>query len=82
MSGGGKIVEKRPMTISGVGDVVRYLVMTEYRPGWFDETYVLAKPADDEPQLYEAIWWGGGQVIYFGENDKRHLEKVGYSYGV
>jgi hypothetical protein len=79
MSGGGKIIEKRPMTLQDGKEVVRYHVMSEYRPGWFDETCVCAEPAEDEPQLGEAIWWGGEQVIYFGPNDSKRLTKVGYS---
>lgn len=80
MSGGGKIIEKTPMTLDGGKDVVRYHVMSEYRPDWFDETCVYAEPADEEPQLGEGIMWGGEQVIYFGHNEAKRLTKVGYSF--
>lgn len=80
MSGGGKIIEKRPVRLDDGSEVVCYHVMSEYRPDWFDETCVYAKPADDEPQIGEAIWWGGEQQIYFGANDSKRLTKVGYSF--
>lgn len=79
MSGGGKIIEKRPMTLQDGKDVIRYHVMDEYRPGWFDETCVYADPADEEPKLGEAIWWQSG-AIYFGPHDSKRLTKVGYSF--
>lgn len=75
MSGGGKIIEKAPGK-----NVVRYLVMSEYRLGWFDETFVNALPAEDEPALGDTIWWGGGNLIYWGENDSKNLVKVGFSW--
>jgi hypothetical protein len=78
MSVGGKIIEKRLMTIDGT-EVLRYLVMHEYRPDWFEETYVYAKRAEEEPKLGEAIWWQAG-TIYFGQNDSKRLAKVGYSF--
>lgn len=86
MSGGGKIIEKHPMNIvAGTypgkpTDVIRYRVMSEYRPGWFDEEFVMALPQEDEPQLGDTIWWGGGQVIFCGSNDSNRLTKVGYSW--
>ncbi|MGR9384890.1 hypothetical protein [Rhizobium leguminosarum] len=80
MSGGGKIIEKRPMTLSDGKEVIRYHVISQYRPDWFDETYVCAEPADDEPKLGEEIWWGGDKTIWFGPNDSKSLVKVGYSF--
>lgn len=80
MSGGGKIIEKQPMTLESGIDVVRYHVMTEYRKDWFDETYVYAKPAEEEPSLGEDIMWGAEQTIFFGKNETKKLTKVGYSF--
>ncbi|MBB4063633.1 hypothetical protein [Gellertiella hungarica] len=80
MSGGGNIIEKLAMTLEDGRQVVRYHVISQYRPGWFDETYVYAEPSEDEPQLGEALWWGGEQTIYFGANDSKRLTKVGYSF--
>lgn len=80
MSGGGKIIEKRLHTLEDGREAIRYRVMSEYRPGWFDETFVLAERADDEPKLGDAIMWGGEQVIYFGANDEKRLTKIGYSW--
>lgn len=83
MAGGGKIIEKigyRMHVGATTADSVRYRVMSEYRPGWYDETYVCAEPADDEPQLGDTIWWGAGSEIYWGENDSKRLVKVGFSW--
>lgn len=80
MSGGGKIIEKRPMTLESGKEVVLYHVMTEYRPDWFDEICVCAEPSDDEPKLGDDITWGGEQIIFFGSNDSKRLTKVGYSF--
>jgi hypothetical protein len=80
MSGGGKIIEKRPMTLTDGKEVVRYHVIHEYRPDWFDETCVFAEPSDEEPKIGESIMWGGEQTIYFGQNDSKRLTKVGYSF--
>lgn len=83
MSGGGAIIEKRPMNVTAgtypgkPTDVIRYHVID---PRNTDETYVMALPQDDEPQLGDTIWWGGDQTIYFGENDKGRLPKVAYSW--
>lgn len=79
MSGGGKIIEKKPVTTEEGKEVIRYRVMSEYRPGWYDEIHVLAEPSDDEPQIGESIVWGGEQVIYFGKGENKRLVKVGYS---
>jgi hypothetical protein len=39
VSGGGKIIERETMRLpEGDLTVVRYRVMSEYRPDWFDET--------------------------------------------
>lgn len=79
MSVGGKIIEKVPYRFpEGAKNCVRYRVMDEYRPGWFDETFVCAEPADDEPQLGDEIWWQSGK-IYFA-NDSKSLVKVGFSW--
>lgn len=80
MSGGGSIVEKKPMTLEDGTNVVCYHVMYQYRPDWFDETCVYAEAAEDEPQLGEQIWWGGEQTIYFGPQDNKRLKKIGYSF--
>ena len=68
------------MTLDDGRQVIRYHVMSEYRPDWFDETCVYAEPADDEPQIGEAIWWGGEPLIFFGPDDAKRLTKVGYSF--
>jgi hypothetical protein len=78
MSGGGKIIEKLRMTLASGKKVVRYHVMTEYRPDWFDETCVYAEPSAKEPQLGESIVWGADKLIHFGTADS--LTKVGYSF--
>lgn len=81
MSGGGIILEKMPYRFRDSGeDCIRYRVMSEYRKGWFDETFVCAAPSDDEPEVGETIWWGGGAQIRWGEGDKNTLRKVGFSW--
>lgn len=80
MSGGGIIIEKANMRLDSGIDVVRYHVMTEYRPGLFDESYVYAEPANEEPKIRDSIMWGGEQIIYFGANGSKRLKKVGYSF--
>jgi hypothetical protein len=80
MSGGGKIIEKTPVTIEDGKTVVRYWLMNEYRPGWYDEICIYAEPSDDEPQIGETIWWGAERAIYFGPNDSKQLVRVGYSF--
>jgi len=81
MSGGGNILEREMVTLPETGlTVVRYRVMSEYRPNWFDETFVYALPQEDEPDLGDAIWWGGDKNIYWGPNDSKRLTKVGNSW--
>lgn len=78
MSVGGKIIEKVPKTLEDGRHVIRYWVVDEYRPGWFDETCVYAEPSESEPRLGDEIWWQAGK-IYF-DADKQQLTKVGYSF--
>jgi len=83
MSGHGSIIEKRAMNVVAghhpgkPTDVIRYHVID---PRNTDETYVMALPQEDEPQLGDVIWWGGDQSIFFGPNDSKRLTKVGYSW--
>jgi len=83
MSGHGSIIEKRAMNVVAGAypgkptDVIRYHVID---PRNTDETYVMALPQEDEPDLGETIWWGAGEHIYFGPNDSKRLTKVGYSW--
>jgi len=76
MSGGGYIIEKMPVTLESGKQVIRYHVMDRHD----DEVCVYAEPAETEPQLRDQMWWGGAQVIFFGENDSGRLTKVGYSF--
>jgi hypothetical protein len=76
MSGGGRIIEKLPLTLEDGRDVIRYAVINRYQ----DEACVYAKPADREPKEGDSIWWGSAQVIWWGPNDELRLEKVGYSF--
>ncbi|OYR25855.1 hypothetical protein [Brucella pseudogrignonensis] len=76
MSGGGHIIEKMPVTLESGKQVIRYHVMDRHD----DEVCVYAEPAGTEPQLRDQMWWGGAQIIYFGENDTGRLTKVGYSF--
>jgi hypothetical protein len=79
VSGGGMIIEKRAMTLPETGkEVVRYHTIDA--PRSWDETYVYAEPSSEEPQLGESIWWGGGHQIYWGDEDRKRLVKVGYSW--
>jgi hypothetical protein len=79
MSGAGAIIEKVPFRFpEQAEDCVRYRVMDPRNQ--HDETFVCAEPADDEPALGETIWWGGGKDIYWGPNDSKRLNKVGYSW--
>lgn len=84
MSGGGAIIEKRAMTLTDSEapgwskEVIRYWLL-DSSGHTHDETFVMAEPADDEPQVGEVIWWGGGRDIYWGPNDTKRLVKVGYS---
>lgn len=77
MSGSGKVIEKYLETIDGK-DVLRYRVMSEYRPDWFDETFVRGERDGEEPRIGETIEWLG-EWIYFAKGAKK-IKKVGYSW--
>lgn len=43
-----------------------------------DECAVIVRTADVMPKIAEEIWWQADAVLF--DQDRRRLEKVGYSY--
>jgi hypothetical protein len=68
MSGGGIIIEKQR-----VDTAVRYRVV-DWKAA--RDEYIMALPADIEPQPGETMWWSA-DWIYFGRNDAGRLTRVG-----
>jgi hypothetical protein len=74
MSGGGLITEKTRLLIEHARDVVRYRVLDVAR-----DEYIMALPADEEPEVGETMWWSA-DAIYWGPNDSKRLIRVGFSW--
>ena len=73
---GGRIIEVQPMRLVETGvPVVRLWVMDQHDT----ETCVYAREQDDMPSLGDEVWWQA-MKIYFGPNDSKHLDKVGFSF--